>query len=165
VAAERLDRGSAAVDNLVPTLPRGGLSTDLLSLVDAIVGATIAPWQLRFQQSRVADKRLPFADLKAVRCDEAISVFAGWMMPIRNVMFLGGRHHEVPARMAIALKSLIGRFGHGTTSRTGSLSCRYRIVICFGHAGRCCPMAIVSVLRLRGLVMEFGDVRLFIVRP
>jgi Mn2+/Fe2+ NRAMP family transporter len=38
----------------------------------AIVGTTIAPWQLFFQQSCVADKRLRFKDLNWSRLDTAI---------------------------------------------------------------------------------------------
>lgn len=49
---------------LVPSLPPGGLTPDLMFLVIAIVGTTIAPWQLFFQQSCVADKRLRFADVR-----------------------------------------------------------------------------------------------------
>src|SRR5580658_387225 len=54
----------AVVSNIVrPTMPKGGITTDLIFLVVAIVGTTIAPWQLFFQQSCVADKRLRFSDL------------------------------------------------------------------------------------------------------
>jgi NRAMP (natural resistance-associated macrophage protein)-like metal ion transporter len=49
---------------LLPSLPAGGITPDLMFLVIAIVGTTIAPWQLFFQQSCIADKRLRFADLK-----------------------------------------------------------------------------------------------------
>ena len=44
-------------DLLVPQLPAGPLA-DILLLVIAIVGTTIAPWQLYFQQSYVVDKRI-----------------------------------------------------------------------------------------------------------
>ena len=108
--------GSAAFDSLVPSIPRGGLTGDLVFLVVAIVGTTIAPWQLFFQQSCVADKRLRFADLKAARFDTAIgavaiSLFAGCMMLLGDAMFRGGIHYENPAQMASALQPLIGRFG------------------------------------------------------
>ena len=108
--------GSAAFDSLVPSMPRGGLSNDLVFLLVAIVGTTIAPWQLFFQQSCVADKRLRFADLKAARFDTAIgavaiSLFAGCMMLIGDAMFRGGLRYEDPAQMATALEPLIGRYG------------------------------------------------------
>ena len=41
----------------LPQLP-GGLNSDLLLLVVSIVGTTVAPWQLFFQQSNVVDKRI-----------------------------------------------------------------------------------------------------------
>ncbi len=50
-------------------MPAGGITPDLMFLVIAIVGTTIAPWQLFFQQSCIADKRLRFADLKWARLD------------------------------------------------------------------------------------------------
>ena len=112
----RPDWGMAAFDSVVPSMPRGGLSGDLVFMVVAIVGTTIAPWQLFFQQSCVADKRLRFADLKAARFDTAIgavaiSLFAGCMMLIGDAMFRGGLHYEDPAQMASALRPLIGHFG------------------------------------------------------
>jgi Mn2+/Fe2+ NRAMP family transporter len=112
----RPDWGAAAFDSVVPSMPRGGLTNDLVFLVVAVVGTTIAPWQLFFQQSCVADKRLRFADLKAARFDTAIgavaiSIFAGCMMLIGDAMFRGGLHYDDPAQMASALEPLIGRFG------------------------------------------------------
>jgi len=112
----RPDWGSAAFDSVVPAIPHGGITGDLVFLVVAIVGTTIAPWQLFFQQSCVADKRLRFADLKAARFDTAIgaiaiSLFAGCMMLIGDAMFRGGLRYEDPAQMATALEPLIGRFG------------------------------------------------------
>jgi Mn2+/Fe2+ NRAMP family transporter len=114
--AVRPDWGAAAFDSVVPSMPRGGLTNDLVFLVMAVVGTTIAPWQLFFQQSCVADKRLRFADLKAARFDTAIgavaiSIFAGCMMLIGDAMFRGGLHYDDPAQMASALEPLIGRFG------------------------------------------------------
>lgn len=41
-------------------------------LVIAIVGTTIAPWQLFFQQSAIADKRLRFSHLRFSRLDTFI---------------------------------------------------------------------------------------------
>ncbi len=42
---------------LVPQMPDGKLS-DIMLLIIAIVGTTVAPWQLFFQQSYVIDKRI-----------------------------------------------------------------------------------------------------------
>jgi len=46
-----------ARDLVVPQMPQGRLA-DVMLLVIAIVGTTIAPWQLFFQQSYVIDKRI-----------------------------------------------------------------------------------------------------------
>jgi NRAMP (natural resistance-associated macrophage protein)-like metal ion transporter len=50
--------GQVAHDFLVPGLPKQGKLSDVMLLVIAIVGTTVAPWQLFFQQSYVIDKRI-----------------------------------------------------------------------------------------------------------
>jgi len=45
-------------DLFVPHMPAGSKLSDVMLLVIAIVGTTIAPWQLFFQQSYVIDKRI-----------------------------------------------------------------------------------------------------------
>jgi NRAMP (natural resistance-associated macrophage protein)-like metal ion transporter len=45
-------------DLLIPRLPDTGAVSDALLLIIAIVGTTVAPWQLFFQQSYVIDKRI-----------------------------------------------------------------------------------------------------------
>ncbi len=47
-----------AHDFVVPQLPAGGKLSDVMLLIIGIVGTTIAPWQLFFQQSYVIDKRI-----------------------------------------------------------------------------------------------------------
>jgi len=81
--------------------------------VIAIVGTTIAPWQLFFQQSCVADKRLRFADLSAARIDTAVGavavvVFAGCMMLVGDALHRAGTGYEDPAQMAAALVPALG---------------------------------------------------------
>jgi NRAMP (natural resistance-associated macrophage protein)-like metal ion transporter len=49
--------GQLVHDLTVPHLPQGKLS-EIMLLVIAIVGTTVAPWQLFFQQSYVIDKRI-----------------------------------------------------------------------------------------------------------
>jgi Mn2+/Fe2+ NRAMP family transporter len=46
-----------SMHGLVPSLP-GGPDSVMLIVIMAIVGATVAPWQLFFQQSNVVDKRI-----------------------------------------------------------------------------------------------------------
>jgi len=47
-----------ARDLVVPRLPAAEKLSDVLLLIIAIVGTTVAPWQLFFQQSYVIDKRI-----------------------------------------------------------------------------------------------------------
>jgi Mn2+/Fe2+ NRAMP family transporter len=51
------DPGSALRGFLVPGI-QGGLTSNGALLIFAIVGTTVAPWQLYFQQSNVVDKRI-----------------------------------------------------------------------------------------------------------
>ena len=99
----------------VPGLPASGLTGSWLFLVIAIVGTTIAPWQLFFQQSCVADKRLRFADLNASRLDTFVgAVFtilvAGCMMLAGNAAFQQHWTFTDPAEMAVQLGGLFGPF-------------------------------------------------------
>ncbi|MBO9581870.1 MAG: divalent metal cation transporter [Sphingobium sp.] len=50
--------GVIAHDFLIPGLPRDGKLADVMLLIIAIVGTTVAPWQLFFQQSYIIDKRI-----------------------------------------------------------------------------------------------------------
>jgi len=50
--------GQIAHDLAVPQLPKNGKLSDIMLLIIAIVGTTVAPWQLFFQQSYVIDKRI-----------------------------------------------------------------------------------------------------------
>lgn len=45
-------------DLLVPRMPEGGKMSEVMLLIIAIVGTTVAPWQLFFQQSYIVDKRI-----------------------------------------------------------------------------------------------------------
>ncbi|OBC08186.1 manganese transporter [Mycobacterium sp. 852013-50091_SCH5140682] len=49
--------GRAAKSFVVPSIS-GGVSSDAVLLIIAIVGTTVAPWQLFFQQSNIVDKRI-----------------------------------------------------------------------------------------------------------
>jgi Mn2+/Fe2+ NRAMP family transporter len=109
------DWASVARNTVLPSMPLGGATSSLVFLVIAVVGTTIAPWQLFFQQSCVAEKRLRFADLKWARLDTLIGAIftvlvAGAMMLVGNYGF---QHHVVfqdPAQLALALGPLAGKF-------------------------------------------------------
>jgi Mn2+/Fe2+ NRAMP family transporter len=86
-----------------------------LFLVIAIVGTTIAPWQLFFQQSCVADKRLRFSDLKWARLDTLIGALftilvAGCMMLAGSAAFVRHWDFADAAQMAGQLAAIFGPF-------------------------------------------------------
>ena len=106
---------AVAYNTFVPNLPPGRITSGLIFLVIAIVGTTIAPWQLFFQQSCVAEKRLRFADLKWARLDTLIGatftvLVAGAMMIIGNFGYQHGIQFQDPAQMAEALAPMAGHF-------------------------------------------------------
>jgi Mn2+/Fe2+ NRAMP family transporter len=99
--------------SLLPAMPAGGISGAWLFLVIAIVGTTIAPWQLFFQQSCIADKRLRFSDLRWARLDTFIGAIftilvAGCMMLAGNAAFQRHWDFTDPARMAVQLGAVFG---------------------------------------------------------
>jgi len=50
--------GQIAHDFFVPQMPKDSKLSDVMLLIIGIVGTTVAPWQLFFQQSYVIDKRI-----------------------------------------------------------------------------------------------------------
>ena len=63
-----------AHDFLVPHLPPHAAPADVMLLVIAIVGTTVAPWQLFFQQSYVIDKRIGPRFINYERLDLVIGI-------------------------------------------------------------------------------------------
>ena len=66
--------GQIAHDALVPHMPQGAKLSDVLLLIIAVVGTTVAPWQLFFQQSYVIDKRITPRFLRYARADLWIGI-------------------------------------------------------------------------------------------
>lgn len=64
---------SESAKGLIPTFP-GGLNSTLLLLIVSIVGTTVAPWQLFFQQSNIVDKRLTPKWIRYERIDLWIGI-------------------------------------------------------------------------------------------
>jgi Mn2+/Fe2+ NRAMP family transporter len=62
-----------AHDFAVPHLPQGRLS-EIMLLIIAIVGTTVAPWQLFFQQSYVIDKRITPRFMRYERVDLCLGI-------------------------------------------------------------------------------------------
>ncbi len=63
-----------ARDFVIPQLPVGGKPSDMWLLIIGIVGTTVAPWQLFFQQSYVVDKRITPRFIKYERLDLWIGI-------------------------------------------------------------------------------------------
>ncbi|GGH91205.1 Nramp family divalent metal transporter [Arthrobacter liuii] len=63
------DLGQVAHDFFIPGLPAGSELSTVTLLIIGIVGTTIAPWQLFFQQSYVIDKRITPRYMKYEKVD------------------------------------------------------------------------------------------------
>jgi Mn2+/Fe2+ NRAMP family transporter len=96
--------GQMAHDLVVPGLPEGRLS-DIMLLVIGLVGTTVAPWQLFFQQSYVVDKRITPRFIAYERADLGLGIV---------LVVVGG-----VALMAFTAAAFAGtpEFGHFTDAR------------------------------------------------
>jgi Mn2+/Fe2+ NRAMP family transporter len=66
--------GEIAHGLAVPQLPTDGKPSEVILLIIAIVGTTVAPWQLFFQQSYVIDKRITPRFMRYERADLCIGI-------------------------------------------------------------------------------------------
>src|ERR1039458_4949022 len=92
--------GSIAYHLVVPGIQGGATSTAVL-LIIAIVGTTVAPWQLFFQQSNVVDKRITPRFIGYERADTAVGAV---------VVVAGAIAIEVVAVFAVRGTNLAGKF-------------------------------------------------------
>jgi Mn2+/Fe2+ NRAMP family transporter len=92
--------GAIAYHLVVPGIQGGATSTAVL-LIIAIVGTTVAPWQLFFQQSNVVDKRITPRFIGYERADTAVGAV---------VVVAGAIAVEVVAVFAVRGTNLIGKF-------------------------------------------------------
>jgi NRAMP (natural resistance-associated macrophage protein)-like metal ion transporter len=97
--------GTIVHDSFVPGIQGGASSTSVL-LIIAIVGTTVAPWQLFFQQSNIIDKRITPRWINYERADTVIGAFV--------VVFGAGALVAVSA-FALGGTSYAGRFGDAGT--------------------------------------------------
>ncbi len=80
---------------------QGGVNSTAVLLIIAIVGTTVAPWQLFFQQSNVIDKRITPRFIKYERGDTTMGAF---------VVVIGASLILVAAVYAVRGTSLAGHF-------------------------------------------------------
>lgn len=66
--------GAVARDFVTPQLPADSKLADVMLLIIGIVGTTVAPWQLFFQQSYVIDKRITPRFMRYERADLWIGI-------------------------------------------------------------------------------------------
>jgi Mn2+/Fe2+ NRAMP family transporter len=97
--------GQVARDVVVPGFPHGAPLSTVMLLVIAIVGTTVAPWQLFFQQSYVIDKRITPRWINYERVDLIIGIV---------IVIVGGI-----AIMAMSAAAFGGHAGFGQFTDAG----------------------------------------------
>jgi Mn2+/Fe2+ NRAMP family transporter len=98
----------AARDFVVPQMPAGSKLSDLMLLIIGIVGTTVAPWQLFFQQSYVIDKRITPRFIRYERLDLWIGI---------GLVIVGGA-----AIMAFTAAAFKGRPEFGNFTDAGGIA-------------------------------------------
>jgi Mn2+/Fe2+ NRAMP family transporter len=86
VVAVHAPGGQILHDLTIPNLPEGKLS-DVLLLIIGIVGTTVAPWQLFFQQSYIIDKRITPAFMTYEKADLWIGILVVMIGAIAMIVF------------------------------------------------------------------------------
>jgi Mn2+/Fe2+ NRAMP family transporter len=97
-----------AHDLFVPQLPKQGKLSDVMLLIIGIVGTTIAPWQLFFQQSYVIDKRITPRFMRYERADLWLGI---------GLVVIGA-----VAMMAFSAAAFDGRAGFGNFTDAGGVA-------------------------------------------
>ena len=92
--------GTIGHDFVVPGIA-GGTSSAAVLLIIAIVGTTVAPWQLFFQQSNIVDKRITPRFISYERADTVIGSF---------VVVIGAAAIMVTANYATSGSTAFGKF-------------------------------------------------------
>jgi NRAMP (natural resistance-associated macrophage protein)-like metal ion transporter len=101
--------GAMAHDTFVPSI-QGGASSTAVLLIIAIVGTTVAPWQLFFQQSNIIDKRITPRWINYERTDTVIGAF---------VVVLGAAAMIAVAAFAFGGTPLAGQFANAGAVANG----------------------------------------------
>jgi NRAMP (natural resistance-associated macrophage protein)-like metal ion transporter len=104
-------------DFLVPGFPKNGALADVMLLIIAIVGTTVAPWQLFFQQSYVIDKRITPRFMRYERIDLWLGI---------GLVIIGA-----VAMMAFATAAFEGTADFGQFKDAGAVATGLEV-----HAGR-----------------------------
>jgi Mn2+/Fe2+ NRAMP family transporter len=100
--------GQVVHDVLIPGLPAHGKLSEVMLLIIAIVGTTVAPWQLFFQQSYLIDKRIGPRFMAYSRIDLWVGIV---------VVIVGG-----VAMMAFTAAAFAGTAGAGQFADAGAVA-------------------------------------------
>ena len=104
-----------AHDLVVPGLPYKGALGDVMLLIIAIVGTTVAPWQLFFQQSYVIDKRITPRFLRYGSVDLVMGIvlvlIGGIAMMAFSAAAFAGRSEAGHFQDALGVAVALGRAG------------------------------------------------------
>jgi Mn2+/Fe2+ NRAMP family transporter len=100
--------GQIARDFFIPKFPEGGELSEVMLLIIAIVGTTVAPWQLFFQQSYVVDKRITPRFIRYERMDLLLGI---------GLVIIGA-----VAMMAFAAQAFAGRPEFGNFTDAGAVA-------------------------------------------
>lgn len=84
-------------DLVIPGLPKGSKLSDVMLLIIGIVGTTIAPWQLFFQQSYIIDKRITPRFIRYERADLWLGIVLVLVGAIAIISFTAGVFDGTPA--------------------------------------------------------------------
>ncbi|MFI1801657.1 NRAMP family divalent metal transporter [Streptomyces sp. NPDC020379] len=85
-----------AHDFVVPGMPHGAGLADVMLLIIAIVGTTVAPWQLFFQQSYVIDKRITPRFLRYEKADLWLGIGIVTVGAAAMMGFVAAAFHGTP---------------------------------------------------------------------
>ena len=137
--AVRPNWGSASHSFVIPGI-RGGATSDALLLIISIIGTTVAPWQLYFQQSNIVDKRITPRWLNYERVDTLL-----------------GSIVVVASASVIIIAAAAGLSGHGTTdSYTDALGVARGLSAHVGHGAG----AMFAILLLNASIIGAAAVTL-----
>ncbi|AMP39228.1 MULTISPECIES: NRAMP family divalent metal transporter [Ralstonia solanacearum species complex] len=88
--------GQVARDFFVPALPANAPLSEVMLLIIAIVGTTVAPWQLFFQQSYVIDKRITPRFIRYERADLWLGIVLVIAGAVAMIAFSAQAFHGTP---------------------------------------------------------------------
>ena len=130
---------SAIVQHAVVPGVRGGASSNAVLLIISIIGTTVAPWQLYFQQSNIVDKRITPRWLNYERIDTILGSF---------IVVIG-------ASALIAIAAVLAHHG-GTSAYTNALEVARGLSRHVGHGSG----ALFAILLLNASVIGAAAVTL-----